>query len=311
MNRPVLFWIQQFQGVISLVLLVLIAAALESSRISFFQWQTVENVAAQVAVTGVIAVGMTFVILTGGIDLSVGSMCAVVSVLGAKMAVAGLPLWQIAVGMLVAGAVMGAINGILVAFTPIQPFVITLASMASLRGAAYLISPNNVSGFPGLFDPFQAKLFGIPVQAILLVGLVATAYVVLRKTKMGRYVYAVGGSEVAAVYSAVPVRSTKVLVYTISGICVGLAAILLVARTSNGEPGGAIAYELDAIAAVVIGGASLMGGVGSVVGTLLGSVFMQSLALLMILWGIQDKLALLLKGPIILIAVLLQIGRRR
>jgi ribose transport system permease protein len=296
---------------VSLALLVLAASLFGSSREWFFQYATVGTVAGQMAVIGVMAVGMTFVILTGGIDLSVGSMCALIGVCGAKLALGGHPLWQCAAAMLLLGALLGLINGVLVAATTVQPFVITLASMASLRGAAYLISPNNVSGFPKLFEPFQGAVYGLPVNAILLISLVVIGWWILRRTVFGRYVYAVGGNETACRYSAAPVARTKVLVYTINGICVGLAAILLIARTNNGEPGGATAYELDAIAAVVIGGASLVGGYGSVVGTLFGAVFMQTLSHLMVLWGIGDKLALLLKGPIILAAVLLQANRRR
>lgn len=302
--------LKQFQGVVSLLLLVLIAALIESSRNSFFQWATVENISAQVAVTGVLSVGMTFVILTGGIDLSVGSMCAVVSVCGAKLALAGYSAWQVVPAMVCIGGAFGLINGLLVAHSRVQPFVITLASMASLRGAAFLISPNNVSGFPNIFEPFQSSLRGVPIQAALLLCLVVTSWILLKKTVFGRHIYATGGNETAAHMSAAPVRQTKVLAYTISGLCVGIAAVLLVARTNNGEPGGAVSYELDAIAAVVIGGSSLLGGRGGVWGTLLGAVFMQSLSLLMILWGIHDKLALLLKGPIILIAVILQSGKK-
>jgi ribose transport system permease protein len=311
-GRSVLFLVQRLQGVVSLLVLVLLAACFASSRSTFFQTDAIANIAGQVAVPGSLAVGMTFVILTGGIDLSVGSMCALLSVIAARWAESGTSLPVTASYVLLVGSLLGALNGLLVSMTRLQPFVVTLAAMVSLRGVAHLYSENhNISGFPPIFAPFQSAWGPVPVQAMLLIGMVSVSWILLTKTPFGRRVYAIGGNEDAAFLSGVRVRATKVAAYAINGVCVGVAALVLVSRTNNGEPGGAGGYELDAIAAVVVGGASLVGGVGSIWGTLFGAVFIQTLSLLMILWSIPDKLALGLKGPIILLAVWLQsIGRR-
>ena len=295
----------------SLLLLVAIAAAIPSSRGTFFQWQVVENIASQVAVPGALAVGMTFVILSGGIDLSVGSAVALISVVAAQWAASGQSLPVIALYCLFLGAVIGFVNGSLIAITGLQPFLITLASMASLRGIAFLYTKSNISGLPPVLKPLKESLFGIPMQAVLLLALVVAAWLFLTKTIYGRNLYAIGGNEEASRLSGVHVSRVKIATYVLNGICVGIAALLLVSRTNNGEPGGAMSLELDAIAAVVVGGASLLGGIGSIWGSLTGAVFIQTLSLLMILWSIDDKLALGLKGPVILLAVALQARRSK
>lgn len=308
--RPLAFF-QRFQGAISLVLLLAAAALIPASRQSFFQPGAYESIASQVAVPGALAIGMTFVILTGGIDLSVGSMVALLTVVAAKWALVGHSFAFVSVGVLALGAMFGAINGLLVALTGLQAFIVTLASMATLRGAAFLYTRSNVSGFQPIFSPFQGKVGPIPVHALLLVAMATLGWLFLAKTRYGRYIYAVGGNESAARLSGVPVSGVKVLAYGVNGFCAAIASLLLLARTNVGEPGGAIEFELNAIAAAVVGGASLFGGYGSIWGSFTGAVFMQTLTVLMILWSIDDKLALGLKGPIILLAVYLQsLGRK-
>jgi ribose transport system permease protein len=303
--------IQRFQGIISLVLLLIAAALVPGSSGRFFQVDALHNIASQVAVPGALAVGMTLVILTGGIDLSVGSMVALLNVVAAQSALSGRPLMVVVVYVLLLGLLLGTLNGVLVATTKLQPFIVTLATMASFRGAAFLYTRSNISGFDPIFAPLQAKWGGVPVQAVLLLAMVVGAWWFLSKTVMGRSIYAVGGNEEAARLSGLPVERVRVNAYALNGLCVAIAALLLTSRTNNGEPGGSVSLELDAIAAVVVGGASLFGGVGSIWGSLTGALFIQVLSLLMILWSIDDKLALGLKGPIILLAVYLQcLGRK-
>lgn len=304
-------FLQRFQGIISLLLLVIAAALIPSSRTAFFQAQTFENIASQVAVPGALAIGMTFVILTGGIDLSVGSMAALLSVVAATWAYSGASLAPTIAYVLLLGTILGLINGTLVAYTRLQPFIVTLAAMATLRGVSFLYTRSNVSGFKPIFQPLQEKVFGVPVHAIVLVGITVLGWLFLTKTVYGRYIYTVGDNEEAARLCGVPVNRVKIIAYAINGFCVAIAALVLVARTNVGEPGGGIEFELNAIAAVVVGGASLFGGIGSIWGSFTGALFIQMLSLLMILWSIDDKLALGLKGPIILLAVWLQsIGRK-
>ncbi|MCH8273960.1 MAG: ABC transporter permease, partial [Armatimonadetes bacterium] len=255
-----LFLCQRFQGLISVALLVVAAAVIPESRAAFFQSATLENIPAQLAVPGALAVGMTFVILTGGIDLSVGSMMALLNVVAAQWASSGQPLHVVLPYVLFLGLALGAVTGLVVAYTRMQPFVVTLAAMVSLRGIAFLYTKNNISGFPPIFDPLESRWGDVPMQAVLLAAMVLCGWSFLTKTTYGRYVYAVGGNEEAARLSGVPVRRVKVMAYALNGLCVAVAALLLTARLDNGEPGGSIGMELDAIAAVVVGGASLVGG---------------------------------------------------
>ena len=334
-------FLTRYQGALGLLILIILASFpigfyLGESRISLYNpyfrtWGNFANILEQVAITGVLAVGMTFVILTGGIDLSVGSGVAFLSCAAALMVVGGhLSVTLIILATLGMGALIGGVSGGIISRTGLQPFVVTLAMMVSLRGLAYVITKSTfVTGLGATLDPFKASLmipipgflqpvFGttetwnrIPAFAIVLVGVVLISQAVLNKTRFGRQVMSIGGNEEASRLSGIPVGRVKTAVYALSGALVGLAALMFTARTQSGSPSVAIGYELEAIAAVVVGGTSLMGGHGAVTGTLIGTLFIGVLGNILQLSNVGYYAGLGLTGPIILLAVLLQPNRRR
>ncbi|MBX7133342.1 MAG: ABC transporter permease [Fimbriimonadaceae bacterium] len=309
-GQRALAFLQQYQGLAGLALLLIVALVWERN---FFVPENLRNVLNQCAVPGTLAIGMTFVILTGGIDLSVGSQLAFLNCIVATWLKSGTPAAFTVPYVLVLGVGIGAMLGYIIGSTRLQPFVVTLAAMVSLRGLAFVYTKNaNVSGIGKDLDPLKAPWFGLPLSVWILFALAACSMVILRKTVLGRRIYAIGGGEAASHYSGVPVNRTRVAAYALNGFCVAVAAILLTARTNNGQPGAAQSYELDAIAAAVVGGSSLLGGYGNSLGSVVGALFILSTDTLLNLKGIDDKVGLGLKGVILLIAVYVQnIGRRR
>lgn len=301
---------QRYQGLAGLAILLLVALFVERN---FFVPDNLRNVFNQCAIPGVLAIGMTFVILTGGIDLSVGSHLALLNCIVATWGKNGAFLGVTVVYVLLLGALIGTLIGTTVSVTRLQPFVVTLAAMVSLRGIAFVYTKNaNVSGVGEFLAPFQESWLGLPVSAWILFALVGLASLLLSKTVFGRRIYAIGGNESAAHLSGVPVTATRIGAYALNGLCVAVAALLLTARTNNGQPGAALSYELDAIAAVVVGGSSLLGGYGNALGSVIGALFIVSIDTLLNLRGVDDKIGLGLKGIILLVAVYVQnLGRRR
>ncbi len=271
------------------------------------------NVAEQSAIVGVIAIGMTFVILTGGIDLSVGSLVALVGVVIGSALQHGLPVF-VAVGLgLLAGVVAGTLNGLMITRGPLPPFIATLGMMSVARGAALMLSDGRpISGFPdGLRVLATERVLGVPGPVVLMLVLYFVAYVVLTRTVFGRYMYAIGGNEEATALAGIDVRLWKMIVYAISGLSAGVCAMLLVARLNSAQPIAGIGYELDAIAAVVIGGTSLLGGSGSVIGTLIGALIMSVLRNGLNLLGVSSYLQQVAIGVVIIVAVLIDMALRR
>lgn len=266
------------------------------------------NVLNQVAVVGIIAVGMTFVILTSGIDLSVGSTMALVSLVSAELAVQADPNALIVVMAFVAplllGALLGAFNGGLVATNLIAPFVVTLATLVAYRGIAVWYHVNPIYGLPVWYRELGAgRLFGIPygVAAYLLV--VALAWLTLSRTRFGREVYAVGGNEHASRSSGINVGMIKFSVYVISGLCVGLAALIHNGRTGAGQSYVGEGMELQAIAAVIIGGVSLFGGRGTIGNTVIGTLVLGVLFNGLVLLNVPSPIQNVVIGAIIIGAV--------
>ncbi|MDQ4043194.1 MAG: ABC transporter permease, partial [Actinomycetota bacterium] len=232
------------------------------------------NIGAQTAVVAVIAIGMTLVIITAGIDLSVGSVAALSGVLGVMMmSQAGLPVPVAIAGGTLVGAVCGLVNGLLVSVAGLNPFIATLGMLTVARGLTYIVT-NAVAvfGAPNSFRLLGQGVLGpIPIP-ILMIGLVAVAgYIVLSRTRLGRYAYAMGSNLEAARLSGIPVRRYLTSVYVISGALAGFGGMIAASRVNSGQPNFGIGLELDVIAAAVIGGASLFGGQGTVVGTLIGA----------------------------------------
>jgi ribose transport system permease protein len=293
--------------------LVLLCLALWAATPYFATVSNLLNVLEQSAVIGAVSVGMTFVILTGGIDLSVGSIVALAGIAFGAAQHAGVPLLAaVALGLL-AGLACGVANGLLVTFGRLPPFIATLGMMSVARGAALMLTDGRpVSGFPAPVRALaHASVLGIPMPVVVMLALFAAAHVVLTRTVLGRHVYAVGGNEVAAMLSGVRVRATKVAVYAVSGATSAVTALLLLARLDSAQPIAGIGYELDAIAAVVIGGASLLGGAGSVLGTLVGALTMSVLRNGLNLLGVSAYLQQVAIGTVIVAAVLVDMTLRR
>jgi len=291
------------------IVLVIIAGILSPA---FFKPTNIFNVLRQVSINCIISIGMTFVILTGGIDLSVGSVVALCSVLVAFAQANGLSTFTSVMVGLGAGMFCGLFNGFIIVNRKLQPFIVTLASMTIVRGLAYIISGGRpIMGITDSFRDIAITYAGpLPMPALYMLILVGFAYVVLSKTFWGRAYYAIGGNEEAARLSGTRVDMYKALAYVLTGVLSGFSAILVVARVTVGEPIIGTGWELDAIAAVVIGGTSLAGGVGSVIGTFIGALILGVLSNIFNLLNISAYVQMVFKGIIILIAVLASTGKK-
>jgi ribose transport system permease protein len=320
-RRDLLSVAVRFQSVIGLVLVVaggVAASPVRHGHLLFLAPDNVANIVRAISETGIIALGMTFVIITAGIDLSVGAMLGLSSVLAATLLTT--PGWGILptlLAVLAAGVAFGAAQGAISTRFRLEPFIVTLAGLQVARGLALVVSHNKYINIgygsgPGLAPPAFAvlgeRLFGntVPVATLVFLALAVVATLVLNLTRFGRYVYAVGGNERAARLSGVPVARVKVLVYAITGLCAAAAGIVHAGQFSFGSPNDGGGYELTAIAAVVIGGTSLFGGSGSMTGTIAGSVMLGALANILQLNNVNAALQLLATGAIIVLAAVLQ-----
>lgn len=280
---------------------------------NFLTLINIVNVVRQVVTTALVAYGVTFAIVTGGIDLSVGSTMSLVSVTTSLVSIGPLGFSAgLAVGLLT-GLLVGAINGLIISQTRVQPFIATLGMATAASGAALLLS--NGDSIPRLPPGFSVIGFGyvlgVPVSALITVVVFVLVYILLHRSHFGRYCFAVGGNETAAYLSGVNVRQTKFLVYLLVGALVAVASIIATARTDSGQPTLGLFAPLPAIAAAVIGGASLGGGRGSIVGTTVGVFFMAFLYNGMNLLGISIYTQDVLVGIVILVAAGLDALRRR
>jgi ribose transport system permease protein len=271
------------------------------------------NIAEQATIIAIIAVGMTFVIITGGIDLSVGSVLALAGVIMASALHSGLPLPLALLVGVGAGLLCGLVNGLLITVGRLPPFIATLGMMSVARGAALMFTEGRpISGFPENFRSLATgEVLRVPAPVIIMIGVYVIAHFVLRRTKLGRYTYAIGGNEEAALLSGINVKLYKTMVYGIAGLLSGLAAILLTARLNSAQPIAGMSYELDAIAATVIGGTSLLGGEGTVVGTLIGALIMAVLRNGLNLLGVSSFIQQIVIGTVIIVAVLIDMALKR
>ena len=293
---------------IGLVLFFMIVGMSFTSPV-FLSANNILNILLQVSVICVISVGMTYVILTGGIDLSVGAILALVGIITASLIQAGVdPILASLIGVLL-GALCGAFNGLLISVGKIAPFIATLATMILFRGIAQEYSQSkpisiNVTGF---FDAIGSGylLDFIPIPVLLMLAVYFVLWFVLQKTRFGRYVYALGGSEDVALISGLKVKRLKLWVYTLSGVMSAIAALVVTSRLSSASPNAGAMYELDAIAAVVLGGTSLSGGRGWIFGTLIGVILLGVLSNGLNLLNVSANYQLIIKGLVILFAVLM------
>ncbi|WP_046158459.1 ABC transporter permease [Chromobacterium vaccinii] len=297
------------------IALVLVAVGLSVMSPDFLTVNNLLNVMRQVSINALIAFGMTLVILLGGIDLSVGSILALSSVLTATLLQAGVdPMLATLLGIL-AGAAMGLFNGLVISKGKVAPFIATLATMTILRGLALVFSNGSpITGFDSelfsmLGGGYVAGLVPVPVVWMLL--LFAGFWFLLKKTVFGRHLYATGGNEEAARLSGVKVDRVKLWVYTASGAMSAMAGVVLTSRLNSAQPTAGTGYELDAIAAVVLGGTSLSGGRGWIFGTLIGALLIGVLNNGLNLLGVSSFYQQVIKGAVILLAVLLDRSNKK
>ncbi|MCF0253480.1 MAG: ribose ABC transporter permease [Duodenibacillus sp.] len=292
-----------------LIALIFFAAIVAFINPRFISVSNILNILRQTSINGVIAIGMTLVILTGGIDLSVGSILALTGAVCAGLIAMGLDP-ALAIGAaIVLGALFGVFNGVLVSYAKLQPFIVTLVTMTLLRGATLVYTngkPIPVREGGDFFDNIGGGyLFDIPVPIYIMIALFILAWFMLSHLKFGRYVYAIGGNEEATRLSGVDTAKYKTLVYAACGALSALAGVIVTSRLGSAQPTAGTGYELDAIAAVVLGGTSLAGGVGTIAGTALGAIIIGVLGNALNLLDVSSYYQMMIKAAVILVAVLI------
>ena len=300
-------YMSELTTVIALIILMAVITIINSN---FLTANNLLNLLLQVTSNAPIAFGMTFVILTGGIDLSVGSILALSSALTAGLLGSGMPVTLAILISLIFGCILGMMNGLLISYGKLAPFIVTLATMTIFRGAT-LVYTNGNPITKGLSDTFlfqflgQGYIVGIPFPVIIMFIVFIVLYVLLHKTAFGKSVYAIGGNEKAAYISGVKLNKVKIIIYSISGIMASISGLIITSRLSSAQPTAGASYEMDAIAAVVLGGTSLSGGKGRILGTLIGALIIGVLNNGLNIIGVSAFWQQVVKGVVILIAVLI------
>jgi ribose transport system permease protein len=294
------------------LIFLLIAAICSAISPRFLTAVNITNIFRQVAANAILAAGVCFVILTGGIDISIGSTVGFVGAVSAFMVTQSLNVVVILPAAILIGALIGLINGVLVAKCNLQPMIVTLGTQSIFRGATYVFTGartvsigagEGVSSFKALGS---GMLFDtIPISLIVVVVVYAFAFFLLHHTKYGRHIYAVGGNEEAARLSGINVSGAKILAYTVCGALAAVAAVIVTSRISSAQPTAGLSYEMDAIAAVVIGGTSLRGGEGRVIFTIVGAVTIGMINNMLNLMAVSSYYQISIKGLVIILAVLL------
>ncbi len=308
-------WLKPVMGFIGVFILCIVFSPVSSKgSLIFLKFDNLTNVLRQVSEIGIISVGMTLVIIAAGIDLSVGSILA----LTATITAFGVMDWQLGFVLTIlvalsAGTFAGFVNGAITAWGNIQSFIATLAMMTAARGFALFISNNNSRniGFgegaaPASFKIFTTSFLGIPFPVFIFIFVTILFAIVLRRMRLGRHIYAIGSNEEAAKLAGLRVKWIRTMAFVFSGLLAGLAGIIHAAQLYQGNPNDGVGFELDAIAAVVVGGTSLMGGKGTLEGTFAGVLIIGLLSNILGLHGVQKDFQLMLKGAIIVAAVILQ-----
>ncbi|MCE5165009.1 ribose ABC transporter permease [Plesiomonas shigelloides] len=300
-------WLLEQKSLIALLVLIAVVSFLNPN---FFMLDNLLNILRQTSVNAIIAVGMTLVILTAGIDLSVGSVLALCGAVAATMVGLELPVYVVIPAALALGAALGGISGVIIAKGKVQAFIATLVTMTLLRGATLVYTDGRPvsTGFSDAADSFAwlgtGYLFGIPVPIWLMALVFIAAWYMLNHTRMGRYIYALGGNEAATRLSGINVDRVKIAVYALCGLLAALAGLIVTSRLSSAQPTAGTGYELDAIAAVVLGGTSLAGGKGRIMGTLIGALIIGFLNNALNLLDVSSYYQMIAKAVVILLAVL-------
>ena len=296
-------------SIVILVLMLIVSSILSPA---FLSQRNLMNVLRQMTVTTICGFGVTFIIITEGIDLSIGSVVALAGVLATSISVqTGNIVLGLLAGMAV-GATAGFVNGSLITKFDLPPFIVTLAMMTGARGLVLLYT----NGLPvvniGKFTVFsQGEILGIPNPVLIMLLVMVIMMVLLNRTRYGRYIIAIGGNQSAATASGIKVKKIKIMTYTLSGTLVGLSGVLLMARINSGQPASGVNFELDAITATIIGGTSFSGGVGTVHGTLVGGMIVGVLLNILNLTNVSPYWQQILKGFVIMLAVILDLKTKK
>lgn len=298
---------REWSTLIALFITIILFSVLEHSYLSA---TNIATIVTQSVTYGLMGIGMTCVIITGGIDLSVGSSLALLACVGAQLAKAGLPIPVWIVVCLALGFIMGVVNGVLVGVMGLQPFIATMGTMQIFRGIAYIIT----GGFPVLNVPreyrnvFNFKITSVVTFSVVVFFIFAIIITfVLKKMRIGTYAYAIGGNEDAARLSGVRVKRTKALLYGIGMLGTTLAALIMIGRLGTGDPSTGQGYEMDAIAAAAIGGTSMAGGRGNIFGTVIGAVLFSALKVGLVVMGVDTFYQYIVTGIVIVIAAYIEI----
>lgn len=288
-----------------LIALVILSVAFALASDVFLSPGNIINVLRQISIMGILSVGTTMVMITGGIDLSVGSVVGVSSVVVAVLISSGISPILAIIAALIIGALIGLLNGFLITDIGMFPMIATLATMTIFRGVAYLITGGlPVHGFPDSFLFLgQGYLFGIPFPVIIMALIFILGYIILNHTVFGRRIYGIGGNIEASRLSGIPVKRTLYNVYILQGILAAGAGVILLSRINSGQPTSGAGYELDVITATVLGGTSVSGGVGNIRGVIIGVLFMGILTNGMVLLNVQDYWQQVIRGGVLILAV--------
>ncbi len=302
------------QNLSLLIALVLLIVIIGSQNQDFFLPGNVINIGLAVSLLGLVAIGQTLVIVSGGLDISVGSITGLASVVAATIiASTNNVLLAIAAGLLI-GAAAGAFNALIIIFGRVNPVITTLATLSAFSGLAFIITDGQAIGVSNETFNYMGsgRIAGVPIPVIVLIAAAVIFFTFLQQTDLGRNIYAIGGNPVAARLAGINLTRYKLMIYTLSGLIAGIAGIILTARTNSGQPAsGSQGLELESITAAVLGGCALSGGKGTIIGTVLGVIIIGTLDNGMILLNVQTFYQLVAKGALLVIAVMIQELRLR
>ncbi len=303
MKKICMALITKYRTVTVLALILLMATFLSDA---FLTVDNLLNVIRQVSIVAIVGAGMTFVILTGGIDLSVGSIVAFAGAISASVLVKSNSVFLAIIAAIAIGIIFGAFNGLFITKGGIPPFIVTLATMVLVRGCVLVFTNGSPIAIKSAAYKFIGKgyILGLPFPIVILIGVFGISYFVLRYTKFGRSVFCIGGNREASRLSGINVKRSETFVYVISGLLAGLTGLILTSRLGSAQPTAGNGYELDAIAAVILGGTSLSGGQGAVVPTIIGALILGVLDNILTLMNVSPFAANIVKGIVILLAVL-------
>jgi len=294
------------QTLFLLIIIIVIGIGITIANERFLQSRNLLNLFKQISVTGIITMGMAMVLISGGIDLSVGSIVSLVACVGASLFVAGASVLVVVVCSIATGLVCGLFNGLIIAKTKCAPFIITLGSMSMFQGVALIIAEGKIINLSGQFQTIgRGKLWFIPMPIIVFLAVFAVVLILLRFSILGRRFYAIGGNEEAAYLSGVNVVGNKLLVYILNGFVVSVAGLVLLSRLGSANPTMGSGYELNSIASAVIGGISLDGGKGTLVGCFLGVLLLGLISNALNILGVSPFYQNIVLGAIIIFAVVI------